>query len=116
MQLIYADELGYIHSVESPGPEDLKRPGALVDPDLSAVTGVSPAYWRIEGGKVLPMSPEDREKRRLARKALHLKHNKSMRKPRVLSAGLPLWAKTLIAFAILEAVALPLLLYFLHRS
>lgn len=34
---------------------------AIVDPDLKAVEGLPPHYWRLENGKVLPMSEEHKQ-------------------------------------------------------
>lgn len=35
--------------------------GALVNPDLKPVDGVSPSFWKFENGSILPMTKEERE-------------------------------------------------------
>lgn len=36
-----------------------KWPNAVIDPDLSRVSGLLPQFWRLEDGSVVPMSPHE---------------------------------------------------------
>lgn len=38
-------------------------PGVLIDPDLSAVKGHPPHYWKMDKGKVVPISNEEKVRR-----------------------------------------------------
>ena len=38
-------------------------PGALLNPDLSAVKGIAPHFWKLEDGKIVPMSGEEQSAR-----------------------------------------------------
>lgn len=45
------------------GDELEKMPNVVVNPNLEAVKGIPPHLWKLQDGKVLPMSKGEQEKR-----------------------------------------------------
>jgi len=56
--VLHKETLQYLKSVHTPNydPEEW-----LINPDLSAVEGVDPKYWKIQDDKVLEMSGEEKD-------------------------------------------------------
>ena len=52
------------------GADPADYPGALVNPDLSAVKGIAPHFWKLADGRIVPMSASEKQAR-LAEHAAH---------------------------------------------
>lgn len=66
------------------------HPNTVLNPDLSKVVGLSPHFWKLDDGQVLPVPVEDR-KARLAEVAKHGGPTavKEQPKPRTWKQGIP---------------------------
>lgn len=85
----------------------------FTNPDLSNVAFTSPEYWKIEQGKIVAMTPKEQELRNKDPE-LQVPHNpifieKQVRIPYIQFKA-PIWAKWAIAIAVVEFIALSILL------
>ena len=56
--VLHRETLQYLESVHTP---DYAPAVWLINPDLSAVEGVDPKYWKIQDGEVVEMSSEEKD-------------------------------------------------------
>ena len=92
----------------NPSPMPQAGPRVFINPDLSAVRGVAPHFWKVAHGKIVPMSRPE--------KALRLQHiasNGAINNPDIKSSFLSKTKTFLIATSPLWWVALGALLTWL---